>query len=244
MIVCHEHRFIFVHLMRTSGRAITTALAPHLGPDDIVTPVHRRSDDGKPAVEGRNHAGLGRHATALEIRERVGRDVWDSYFTFAMERNPWDKTLSRYWATLKKAREKAGGAADAAGEPSFEQWLARRTWRGWKGKLLSARSCHLPNHAHCYTDENGEILVDFVARMENRAEHLAEISRRIGIEIEPDVRVGTKTREKTRKPYTEFFDKPWMRKLIEDLFARDLELLGYRFGEPHPMDWIEPAAVR
>ena len=31
-----------------------------------------------------------------------------------------------------------------------------------------------------------------IARFENRDEHLAEIGRRIGIEIDPGVRVGTK----------------------------------------------------
>jgi hypothetical protein len=102
MIVSHEHKFIFVHLKRTSGRAIQGALMPFLGPDDIATPV---DDPNSPeSFPGRNCEGLGRHATAREIRDYVGGDVWNEYFTFAMERNPWDKTLSRYWANVSKGR--------------------------------------------------------------------------------------------------------------------------------------------
>ena len=238
MIVCHEHKFIFVHLKRTSGRAITTALAPYLSDEDIVTPVHKASDDGRPAVEGRNCAGIGRHATALEIRERVGRKVWDSYFKFAMERNPWDKTLSRYFAYMKKEGKLYRNLYSALTRRKmpFEHWLRVRAWNG---RLLGPRHYHLPNHFGCYTDENGELMIDFLARIENREEHLAEIGRRIGIPIETGVKVGTKVRADRGRPYTEWFREPWTQRLIERVFEKDLALLGYRFGEPFPMNWIE-----
>jgi len=240
MIVCHEHRFIFVHLKRTSGRAITTALAPHLSPEDIVTPVHRTSDDGRPAVPGRNCAGIGRHASAREIRARVGEQVWNDYFKFAIERNPWDKVLSRYWSYMKK---EGHGYRDLVArftgrDMGFEHWLRLRAW---KGRLLGSKHYHLPNEFDLYTDERGELMLDYLGRLENRAEHLAEISERIGVPIETEVRVGTRTRRERERPYTEFFAKRWMRELVERVFERDLALLGYRFGEPPPRTAIERA---
>jgi hypothetical protein len=36
MIISHAHRFIFIHCRKTAGSSIKGALAPYLGPDDIV----------------------------------------------------------------------------------------------------------------------------------------------------------------------------------------------------------------
>ncbi len=239
MIVSHEHKFIFVHLKRTSGRAIQAALLPHLGPDDIYTPM--RPTGNKPALPGQNHAGFERHMLAREIRERVGAKVWDEYFTFAMERNPWDKTLSRYWAFVNRENLHNTVYTKLKGKQmSFEHWLWTRRLRGrWLGK----KHYHLPNHFKCYTDENGEPIVDVIARFEHRDAHLAEVSRRIGVPIDSGVKVGTSTRKHDKRPYTEYFDQPWMRELMESHFAPDLALLGYRFGEPAPEAWIEPAPL-
>ncbi len=36
MIISHSRKFIYVHLHKTAGEAITAALGPHLGPADIL----------------------------------------------------------------------------------------------------------------------------------------------------------------------------------------------------------------
>ena len=43
--------------------------------------------------------------------------------------------------------------------------------------------------------------------------------------------------------YTERFDER-KRQIIETWFRKDLDYLGYRFGEPPPMDYIEPKLER
>ena len=39
MLVSHKHRFIFVKTRKTGGTSVELALAPHCGPDDIITPL-------------------------------------------------------------------------------------------------------------------------------------------------------------------------------------------------------------
>ncbi len=229
MIVSHRRKFIYVHLGRTGGRSLTTALAVHCGPDDIITTV-----EGHP---GRNEAGFRRHATASEIRGQVGQRVWNEYFKFTFERNPWDKILSRYWSyagtdlkkSYKKVYEKLFG-----GPLTFKQWFAMRVWQG---RLFGLGHIRLPRHYHCYT-ENDRQTIDFIGRFECRQEHLALLSERLGLPIDTSVRIGTKTR-KNRAPYTEHYDQG-MRRIVERIFRRDNEFLGYAFGQPHPTNVIEP----
>src|SRR5688500_18896678 len=126
MIVSHRHKFIFVHLGRTGGRSLTTALARHCGPDDIITPICRE-------CPGQNSCGFGRHDTARQIRAKVGEQVWNDYFKFTFERNPWEKVVSRYWAYASGSHKKAYKMVweRLTGRPlSFGAWFRMKVWQG------------------------------------------------------------------------------------------------------------------
>lgn len=227
MIVSHEHRFIFIHLPRTGGCSLTASLAAVCGPDDVITPVSR----GSHVVEGRNCEGLKRHASAATIRAHVGEDVWNDYFKFTFERNPWDKVLSRY-AYYKRS---TGGfyRTFTGKEPSLRTYLALRVLKGYTTNLGRVR---LPSYYACYT-ERGRLAVDFIGRLESREAHLAEIARRLGLALDTSIWTNKRS-EAERVPYTEAF-RPWMLRLIERAFAKDLALLRYEYGRPHPTTYIE-----
>ena len=76
------------------------ALAKHCGKMDIVTPTGD--------FPGQNATGWHRHTAAKVVQERLGSVIWDKYFTFTVERNPWEKVLSNYWA-YKGYRHGFGG---------------------------------------------------------------------------------------------------------------------------------------
>ena len=33
---------------------------------------------------------------ANQVRNRVGKEIWDEYFTFCVERDPWSRSVSHY----------------------------------------------------------------------------------------------------------------------------------------------------
>jgi hypothetical protein len=205
---------------------LTVALAPHCGPQDIISPV-------RDAVEGRNCRGFGRHDSAHQIRAKVGEQVWNEYFKFTFERNPWEKIVSRYWAY---ARGDAQSSYKRVWERMFGQPLSFASWfrlKVWQGRLLGLGHIRLPAHYGDYTDD-GRMLLDFIGRCENRREHELLLSQKLGIAIRGDLQIGAQ-RHRVRRPYTELFD-PWMQQIVERVFQEDLKLLRYRFGKSHPAD--------
>jgi hypothetical protein len=68
-MINHKHKCIFVHIIKTGGVSIATALE-----------MQQKQC----------------HLSSLEIMNKMGDDVWDEYFTFAFVRNPWDKIVSQY----------------------------------------------------------------------------------------------------------------------------------------------------
>ena len=229
MILSHKHRFIFIKTAKTAGTSIEVFLSKHCGPQDIVTPI-------VPSVEGhqpRNYEGFinpipeilerpGKlfsvlrhaitsrdkyynHMPAREVRNRVPADVWNSYFKFCVERNPWDKVLSHYH--MHAAREGSSLYLDES--------LAR-------GRF--------PVNYFRYTDRPGKnVIVDRIVRYENLIPELGEIFSQLSISFDGTLGVAAKSEYRTdRRPYQQVFNNE-QRRIVEKAFAREIELLGYRF---------------
>ena len=233
MIISHKHQFIFIHLGRTGGRSMTMELVKHCGPDDVITPTGD--------YLGQNHAGWHRHASAISVRERFGSAMWDKYFTFTFERNPWEKVLSNYWA-YKGYRHGYGGSSEQifwterlwrkiSGYPwSLDGWLKYRIFRS---NLPGASGLRLPQALTKYTDEAEQVMVDTIYRYEQREEHLKLLSERLGLDIKLEAREGRGTRH-NRARCAESYSH-WSRDLVAEHFQKDLLLLKYEFDQPAPV---------
>lgn len=121
MIISHRYRFIFLRTRKTAGTSVEIALSRHVGSDDVVAALCERDerlrlDSG--GVGPQNHLDPGHqctqalrnalpgpqcgvryynHMPASEVRKLVGLPVWNSYFKFCLERNPWEKVISLYY---------------------------------------------------------------------------------------------------------------------------------------------------
>jgi hypothetical protein len=229
MILSHNHKFIFIKTAKTAGTSIEVFLSKHCGPSDVLTPIEPPVEGHQPRnylgsinpipeilerpgkiFSALRHSIIGRekfyrHMPALEVRKRVPRDVWNGYFKFCVERNPWDKVLSHYH--MQAARER--------GSLSFDEYLAR-------GRF--------PINYFRYTDRSGKIIiVDRILRYENLIAELYEVFSQLNIPFQGTLGVQAKSEYRTdRRPYQEVFNDK-QRRIVEKAFAKEIELHGYHF---------------
>lgn len=225
MIVSHSHQFIFVKTRKTAGTSLQGALATICDDGDIVTRtgiandaysprcyrgpvnpfpywfakprIHRLSRILRRMVEGERFFD---HMFLRELYALKEAYSWRDYFKFCIERNPWDKVVSRYFWKYRDRKDR----------PDFEAFVAT-------DRLVSDFDMY---------SINGEVAVDYVGRYETLTESIEEIGRQLGCAVPVPGRSNSSTRavHDYRSMYSERSHDTVARH-----FAREIKLLGYSF---------------
>jgi hypothetical protein len=228
MIVNYRHKFIFLKTRKTAGTSIEIALSQFCDSNDIITPItdedeRTRQEMGFRGPQNYNlplrsfgfsdwltWLGQGRrkryfnHASAPFIRDHVGEKIWNSYFKFCFERNPFDKAISRYYWSTKEPRPEISGY------------------------LQSARSDLLSNW-NIYTI-NDRIAVDFVGRYESLGTYLKMLQHRLGLPKEIVLPRAKSRYRQNRAHYSQILNSE-ARARVEIVCAREMAALGYCWSE-------------
>jgi hypothetical protein len=163
-------------------------------------PLSQLVKDIKNRREGRRYYN---HMSAFEIRARAGADVFERYFKFCFERNPWDKAVSAFF--WEKDRIK--------GVPQdFETYVQKRK---------------LPSRFDLYT-MGGKLAVDFVGKFENLEEDYRKAMSVVGVDDPPPLPRAKGNWRPRDKSYRDYYNEV-SRKAVARQFAREIDLLGYVF---------------
>ncbi len=204
MLISRQHNFVFIHIYKNAGTSITAALMPFAtskwrGLANRALRKYTKYFDPRPFPS---------HIKASEMVDRMGRKSFDSFFSFAIVRNPWDWQVSLYQYMLKDTTHEWHDFTKRLG--SFEKyivWRCEEQVRFQKDFIYS----------------NGELLVDFVGRFETLNEDFEKICSRIGISASlPKLNVSN------TKPYREFYSSE-TKELVRRAFDPDISLLEYEF---------------
>ncbi|MFZ4598877.1 MAG: sulfotransferase family 2 domain-containing protein [Terrimicrobiaceae bacterium] len=207
MLISYSHKFLFVHLYKTAGNSITSALEPYAyrpgswrpsnWPTWLTTP-RRLLIHQKPP----------KHASAAELQEILPAEVFQKFFKFAFVRNPWDWQLSLYHYILGQPGDKMFPHVKSLG--SFDAYIR---WRETTYRTQSSMIC----------DNAGKPLVDFVGRVENVRDDFSEICRRIGVKVDLEHR-----NKSDHAPYRDCYTEE-TRSIVARIYTEDIERFGYSF---------------
>jgi hypothetical protein len=206
---------IFVHIPKTGGTSIERIIWP--GNDDrcagnlcmgLVDGFHNKYQTG----------GL-QHLLARQIREEVGREVFDKFFKFSIVRNPWDKAISQYiYMGERGDLRRFIGLSETDSFKKYLELIQKRTHVQWESQ-------------HKFIlDESGQEMVDYIGRFERFNDEvsriLQEIKARNGVEIRIDDIPHLK--KSNRSHYRDYYDSE-AREMVAHIYKKDIEYFGYTF---------------
>ena len=213
MIASHARGFVFLKTRKTAGTSVEIALSKVCGPDDIITEISPEDEELRRLAGGRPPQNFTspplprkayNHMGAKAAREVVGAKAWREYFTFAIERNPWDAVVSLYYWKYK----------DRPALPDFEQYVSEI----WIEQLANNRRMYRIG---------GKMALDRVLRYENLDAELQEVWEHLGLPGEPDL-PRAKGQARPAGHYRDLYT-PASRKRVAEVFADSIETFGYEF---------------
>ena len=152
------------------------------------------------------------HLRAKNLRNLVGNDFFNRAFKFAIVRNPWDWEVSHYFWVLNQKKHQY--LEQYKGVGSFEQYIESGLFKISHG-----------SQSGFIVDEGGNVIVDFVGKVENLQKDLKEICDRIGIGI---MEIPYLNKSKHR-PYQEYYNEK-TREIVAKCSKEDIERFGYDFA--------------
>jgi hypothetical protein len=228
LIISHQHKFIFLKTKKTAGTSIEVFFSQHCDENDTVTPIKPHVEPHR----SRNWRGLWNpipemldnkeralsalsmllfkqsqfynHMPARTAKSRMPEHIWDTYFKFCVERNPWDKTLSHYHMINDRS----------SGNLSLDSYLKSQDF-----------CINYP----IYTSASGELMVDQVIRYESLLTDLSVVFTRLGIPFDGSLGVHAKSSHRVdKRPYQEVYSQN-QRIIIEKAFSKEIDMHGYSF---------------
>lgn len=228
MIISHKYKFIFIKTCKTAGSSIEVALSKFCSSKDVITGSNLEEEmkrklgyrttqniiipkscfgfhDWRRFLYKGTRPSYNRHGSARQIKKYIGEEIWNSYFKFCVERNPWDRMISLYYFCNKE-------------EPR----------RGISKFLDSKVALRLQRLGIDLYSINGKIVVDKICFYENLEEDLEEVRLRLGIPEKLTLPNAKSSFRKDRRSYREILTKEEAEK-IKELNSKEIALFGYEF---------------
>lgn len=210
MLISHSKKFIFIHVYKVAGTSVNQAMGRYcLYSSSVRNPITKLKIalGVYPEIFVKDFPG---HITAAELKKRIDAKIFNGYFKFAFVRNPWDWQVSLYHYALQDKTHHQHELTKAFG--SFERYLE---WRVQDDLRLQK---------DFVMDDQNNLLVDYIGKMENLQNDFDVICNRIGVPKKTLPHANRSSRGNYEKYYT-----PRTRDMIKEYFREDIEAFGYSF---------------
>jgi len=219
MILSRGRRYLFIHIPKTGGTALSLALEARAMADDILvgdTPKARRR---RGRLKGIETAGrLWKHSMLSDLDGLLAPGEVEELFVFTLVRNPWDRMVS-YYHWLR--------------EQSFDHPMVGLAQRLDFADFLAAPSVLASIEAAPYgryvSDANGVERARAFLRLEHLDEDLAPLEAHLGFDLGDLPRANASNRSRDWRGYYGAGEA----ELVARACALDIARFGYRF-DPAP----------
>jgi len=206
MLICHQYKFIFIHVYKVAGTSIESVLNKYtLPPYDSAITKDLQKTGHLPCTEN-----FRRHVKAKRVRAELGAETFEGFFKFAFVRNPWDWQVSLYQYMLQEEYHYQHKLIKSMA--GFEEYVE---WRVSKERVLQKAFV---------SDKQGNIIVDFVGRYENLQADFQKVCEKIGV----TATLLPHLNRSNHLDYREYYNKR-TKNLIFKHFQEDIELFCYDF---------------
>lgn len=215
MIISPGRGYVFVHIPKTGGTALSLALEARAKKDDILIGDTPKAQRRRKRLKGAVTRGrLWKHSTLADIDGLLPAGQLETLFAFTLVRNPWDRLVSYYhWlreqdfdhpaVRLAKAMDFEGFVLDPATEASVSASPAASYMRRASGEV------------QCYA----------YIRLEQFAQDAQPLFDHLGFDLTLERHNASPREADYRGYYSER-----TRDAVARMCAQDILQFGYEFG--------------
>ena len=176
MLISHKHQFLFVHIAKTGGTSVRSALRRYrwsgrYGPALFIASMMSQM------TRPRHRLGVKfpRHAKAVAAKEMLPAEIYDQLFKFVFVRNPWDLQVSS-WHHIGREKPHVLGSVK-----TFEEFLRLKFDPDREYDYMLDISREL--QSDYIVDLHGHTIVDFIGRYDNLQADFDRVCERIGLPL-------------------------------------------------------------
>ena len=222
-IINKSYGFVFIHVPKAAGTAISTALSQFTNYCDLEIGATHFGENIQSAYIKRFN--LSKHSPASHVKAIMGDIDWKRNFTFSFARNPYERALSTFfflkgWDGLSPDLKKEINAFE-----SFKEFVLSGFWNDNEGPDRIFRP-----QVYWLTSEKdpNQIIIDFVGKVESLEKDLQRVMRVINPNKFVQDNIQLKQLNKGVGGKKDDLNDKQVREVIYKKYKRDFEILGYK----------------
>ncbi|MXU65354.1 sulfotransferase family 2 domain-containing protein [Oceanomicrobium pacificus] len=222
MLISHKYKLIFLRTEKTASTSLSAAMRDALGEDAIIARTYRdktrrfrKLGEGSLKRAWPERFGLHPHATAAQVRRVYGPEIFDSYFKFAVERNPWERQVSLYFQRQRRRKPD-----DLDFDRDMRSWMFR-----------TFRHVRLDNWSKYAIGDR--IVADKVVMYHELEAGLQEVWDRVGISVPIRMQLLNSGFRDRDTDYRDHYSDA-SRRIVSDWYRREIDAFGFTFDPALP----------
>lgn len=250
MLILNSRKVIYIHIHKTGGETVEHVLGKLRAWNDIILD----SENPGTSQEFERHFRLRKHSSARQVAKLLGMDVWNSYFSWATIRNPYERIASLYGFVasmsepglskigfpLAESPEAQRKWVESAQYPLKDRWAfaAVRAYLATRGsrspfseflrypELRPKEPAYQTQFARLSNPRGDALLVTRVVKLELLASLWPDLCKEMGV-APTKLPVRNATPNRWKRSVAELFTDPADLELVNTIYAEDFRRFNY-----------------